>query len=441
MFNVAVRRSLSVALAFSMSALTGCGSGSATADADAATQVTVTCPDGTVIHGTLSDCPASTPTPPASPPQETSTIDGAAPIDDNFDRALGIEPTHYGTAANGNRGGIASISTEEVGAFRFSCTPGQITYDDPIAFPGQAGKSHLHQFIGNTSANASSTYASLRQAGASTCDNRGQPYALNRSSYWMPAMLNGAGFVVPPDQVLVYYKRLPKTDSRCGSPDATHVGFCVNMPNGIKFIFGYDMGKMSGGPTDTKSWDQWSMNFQCVRRPTRETVAGTGVYQTLAEAAAVCPVGQWIKADLDGPSCWDGKNLDTSDHRSHVVYPTGAMSGGGRYCDAAHPYRIPTIAYQWFFTVSADVANWRLSSDDMLAKMTGKSVVPGTTLHMDYFEAWSPAIKKVWHDHCIDEHRTCSNGDLGDGRQLKDAGEPVGGWTIQALVPVPQPRG
>lgn len=440
MFNVAVRRSLSVALAFSMSALTGCGSGSATADADAATQVTVTCPDGTVIHGTLSDCPASTPTPPASPPQETSTIDGAAPIDDNFDRALGIEPTHYGTAANGNRGGIASLSDDPVGAFRFSCTPGQISYDDPIAFPGQPGKSHLHQFIGNTSADANSTYGSLRATGRSTCDNRGQPYALNRSSYWMPAMLNGSGFVVPPDQVLVYYKRLPKSDPRCGPPDATHVGICVNMPNGIKFIFGYDMAKMSGGPADTKSWDQWAMNFKCVADKATRTEL-PGVYHTLAEAAAACPVGNWLKADLDGPPCWDGKNLDTPDHRSHVVYATGAaIPGAGRACDAEHPYRIPGIAYQWFFTVTPDVKSWRLSSDDMMAKM-GHPVVAGTTLHMDYFEAWSPAIKKEWHDHCIDEHRTCSNGDLGDGRQLKDAGEPIGGWIVQPLVPVPQPHG
>jgi hypothetical protein len=36
--------------------------------------------------------------------------------------------------------------------------------DDPTVFPGQAGKSHLHTFFGNTTTGAASTYESLRAA-------------------------------------------------------------------------------------------------------------------------------------------------------------------------------------------------------------------------------------------------------------------------------------
>jgi len=47
-------------------------------------------------------------------------------------------------------------------------------------------------------------------------------------------------------------------------------------------------------------------------------------------------------------SCWDGKNLDSPDHKSHVAYPaagpqtfTGSSVGGA--CPATHPVKIPQI--------------------------------------------------------------------------------------------------
>jgi hypothetical protein len=46
--------------------------------------------------------------------------------------------------------------------------------------------------------------------------------------------------------------------------------------------------------------------------------------------------------------CWDGKNLDSPDHKSHVAYPsngpatfTGSSTGGN--CPATHPVKIPQI--------------------------------------------------------------------------------------------------
>ncbi len=92
-----------------------------------------------------------------------------------------------------------SAAPDDVGAFRFICNASHLAYDDPIVYPGQSGKSHLHQFFGNTAADANSTYSSLRTTGNSTCNSQ-----LNRSSYWMPAMMNGKGQVVRPDYVSIY---------------------------------------------------------------------------------------------------------------------------------------------------------------------------------------------------------------------------------------------
>ncbi|MFG2043415.1 DUF1996 domain-containing protein [Dactylosporangium sp. NPDC048998] len=35
----------------------------------------------------------------------------------------------------------------------------------------------------------------------------------------------------------------------------------------------------------------------------------------------VCPQGSQIQRILDFPSCWDGKNTDSANHRSHIVFP------------------------------------------------------------------------------------------------------------------------
>src|SRR5436190_8376748 len=54
------------------------------------------------------------------------------------------------------------------GVFATLCRFSHEAPDDPIVYPGQAGKSHLHTFFGNASTDAASTYDSLR-ASDTTC--------------------------------------------------------------------------------------------------------------------------------------------------------------------------------------------------------------------------------------------------------------------------------
>ena len=185
------------------SAQSAASSGDATTAAVAKTALTTTSTTSTTTTSSTS----------------TSTLaSSVTPIADNFDTSAGITTASWGLPA--------SMGSDPVGAFRFNCGAGQLLYDDPIMYPGQPGKSHLHQFYGNLGVNASSTYTSIRTTGDSTCaPTPGAP--VNRSGYWMPAMLDGAGNVVRPDRVLVYYKRLPKTNSRCTRTNVGAQGDCV----------------------------------------------------------------------------------------------------------------------------------------------------------------------------------------------------------------------
>lgn len=359
--------------------LTACGSDSpASSEAGAAP---ITTPTTTVTTGATAPTPM--PTPPAATTVLAASLLGEADILDNFD------PTSWLVT------GEQPHPSGSPGAFRFTCAAGHLSRNDPIVYPGQPGKSHLHQFFGNTGTDANSTYQSLRTTGGSTC-TRSTGDSPQRSAYWMPAMLDGVGNVVKPDWMNTYYKQLPASDPECANTvvsltDYVHpgaaIGRCIPIPNGIRFILGYDMTTMKGGPADLNSRDSAAMGFDCMRKS--DQYSYTGLKRTMADMVADgrCPVGAWLRAYLTFPSCWDGKSLDSPNHRDHIVFPPQSR------CPQSHPYKIPEVAISAFFTVDANflAGKWRLASDEMMP-----GAVPGSTLHMDYWEAWSPAIKAIW---------------------------------------------
>lgn len=375
--------------------------------------------------------PVPVPVPPPPAPVPPPVIDPNVPttglpmVADGLDTNALLVPS-WGTGAIPASAGPPDKGNP--GAFRLICQAAinnaglaaMIKYDDPIVYPGQPGKSHLHQFFGNTKADAFSTYESLRKTGESSCAN-----ALNRSAYWMPAMMDGKGFVVPPDYVTIYYKRFPKGSADCFKQAK---GGCVDLPRGLRFIFGRNMLNMAELPTG-------AAYFNC-----DGPGAIPGHYPDIPTAAKNCPVGARLGAVINAPDCWDGKNLDSPDHRKHVAY---AAWIGHSYaeCPSTHPYVIPAFTMGAWFTTDATLDrsgtwdgtfnSWHLSSDDM----PGMPMKPGTTFHADWFGAWSDSVLKMWHDGCLDKLLNCSGADTGTGLQLKQAY--ADNWGPRPRVPVP----
>ena len=348
-----------------------------------------------VREPTPSPTPAPTPAPaPGGNPMGVQL----ASIASNFDVNAELVPS-WGTGAI-----PASAVPDVVGAFRFICNASHLAYDDPIVYPGQPGKSHLHQFFGNTGTNANSTYASLRTTGSSTCNS-----PVNRSAYWMPAMMNGKGGVVKPNFVSIYYKRRPKTDPLCAKIGVA----CVDLPRGLRFVFGYNMLNPAQTPTG-------AAYFNCQGKGSTP-----GHYRDIVTAAKNCPVGAQIGAIIGAPECWDGKNLDSADHRSHVAYPA-YIGKAYAQCPATHPYVIPTFTMGAWYSTDADLdrsgswspatPTWHLASDVMAGMPMMK---PGTTLHADWFGAWDDTVMNMWASNCVDKLLNCSGGDLGNGKQIK----------------------
>jgi hypothetical protein len=231
--------------------------------------------------------------------------------------------------------------------FQANCGVTRDLPDDPIVKPGQPGASHSHTFMGNTTTDAFSTLASL-QAGGTSCIAPG-----DKSGYWMPTMYNGSQTADPIGRQVIYYKT--------NLIDYTSVR---PFPPGLRFVVGSPTA--SAAEFLAASYEGW----EC----------GDSYYNS--DIPPNCPAGTQLNIRYQAPSCWDGKYLDTPDHKSHMAYPVA-----GR-CTTAHPVALPMIEFKMAFPVSGDLSNVRLSS--------GR----GYSFHYDFFNAWDPATLAALVNHC-----------------------------------------
>ena len=103
----------------------------------------------------------------------------------------------------------------------------------------------------------------------------------------------------------------------------------------------------------------------------------------------VCPSTGWITMEIDFPSCWDGRALDSSDHRSHMAYPTGDV------CPATHPVQVPRLV------LFRNVNQYAGPLDD-ISLSSGSAA----SLHADVVSGWDPQV----FDRLI---RACAGRDCG----------------------------
>lgn len=397
----------------------------------------VLCPDGSTVIPPAT-CPELPP--PATPPGDIFAVDinGLAPIVAYPDPSGGLDTWSFEHN---------SAAPDVVGAVRLTCGFAGVGYFDPKVFPGDhTGKSHLHQFYGNVSVTPDSTYESLRRNGKSTC-NYGD-VTVQRSAYWQPAMLDGKGNVVQPDHTTLYYKRRPLTDPVISAAPGTPItplrstdqkfaeGKGVDLPNGLFFIFGFDM--LTGTPPTG------NVQFGCyppggaaaITAKTIKAIADTGQ----------CVAGSQFVTRGEGPHCWDGKRVDSANHRDHMAYPSYGSWGYPR-CPLTHPFVTPTITLlsSWIIQPGDDLNLWSVSSDAMRPDLPA-----GSTIHFDIWPLWEPAVLKLGERGCMDLLLNCSSGRLNETIALKNAGQPqypdatgklVKSWANpRRLIPIPGPE-
>ncbi len=274
-------------------------------------------------------------------------------------------------------------SDGQPGSFRTVCTTSHFNFDDAIVFPGQQNATHLHMYFGNTEANFASTGASLAASGDATC--QGGP--LNRSAYWVPAVMDANGQARPAQYMLAYYKR-------AGDEDV------VPFPNGLKIVVGnamaHDVQPGREAPIDAGIDYRWYCGSPIT----------TGAYNA-GRLIPNCAQGDFLTLTLIFPRCGDGR-LDSADHKSHMAYP--AYYGGP--CPSSHPIRHPQLTYNIHWNNNdTNTAGWYLSSDDHRAH--GDGLLPGgTTTHADWIGAWHPDVLNTMTTGCFNAAHDCKGGTI-----------------------------
>ncbi len=272
------------------------------------------------------------------------------------------------------------------GDARTSCKFSHMKFDDPIVFPGKPGRSHLHAFFGNVSVDANSTSDTLVAAGNSTCNGG----IGNRSAYWVPAMIDTrTGTPVKPEGGGFYYKH--------GSIKGTLI---KTIPKGLRMIAGNSSNKTATGNPN-------AARFKCIGGPNNQNALyGPGIGN--------CDKGAELWSEVFFPQCWDGVNLDSADHKSHMAYPVYNPVTHIYYCPATHPYPIPSITYNIIYKVrdTDDISKWRLASDNYDPSLPG-----GYSSHGDYMFGWQKDVIEGLVQ-CSSKEVDCHSHLLGDGRWM-----------------------
>ena len=241
------------------------------------------------------------------------------------------------------------------------CNYSHSLMDDPIVYPGQPGVSHLHDFYGNTTTDAYSTIASLLAAGTTTCKNLGETAA-----YWVPALMYNDVLKTAP-VATIYYRS-----------STTPVAAIQPIPPGLVMIAG-DSHATGDQPLSVVGWS-----------------CGAGVsYPEAPNCGSTVDLALTVRF----PSCWDGVNLDSADHKSHMAYPVTDVYGNST-CPVDHPVSVPKIAINLHYVGVHDGTKVTLMSG------------PTYTAHADFMNAWDPATMADLTTRCINAGINCDVADV-----------------------------
>lgn len=320
----------------------------------------------------------------------------------------------------------ATASNSWRGILRLNCDFAHSNYDDPIVFPGETGAAHLHRFYGNTLVDANSTYESLFTEGESSC----QGNTLNRSAYWIPALLAPA--YDPATEARLFdrfgepaFKAVPAV---VGNDDEAHEVFYYSagvdeltsiktIPSGLVMIAGDHMGQPGN-----------EQDFSVARWHCQSWESSDANNPRWSSSIPECFAPDRLRLDIFFPSCWNGFDLDSYDHKTHLAYPNDTGGDLGTVCPDSHPVPIIRVSYHYAFGVKPDVFDpkssssrgWVLASD---MYQTSTAQPGGMSLHGDWFNAWHPEALEAVLKHCIQSALDCHDGNLANGYRLSGTRE------------------
>ncbi|WP_030238028.1 DUF1996 domain-containing protein [Streptomyces sp. NRRL S-455] len=314
---------------------------------------------------------------------------GNGPVAADFAPITSVQPdaSRPRQAADASRGSFATdCGVNENGLFNS---------DNIIAAPGVTnGAHHFHDYIGNQANNAFASDQDLANAETSCVDPG------DRSSYYWPVLRlqNGtqeqdadspgggiegnAGEIVTPKQVTLTFQGNPR-------------GKVTAMPRLLRIITG-DAKSFLNGPANANA--SWS----CTGLEDRQ----------LKDKYPLCPQGSDVVRTFKFQSCWDGRNTDSANHRTHMAFTDAA----GNCPSGFRP--VPQLVQRIVYDVDAPSLKdggrtTPLFAVDSFPEQLHKPV----TDHGDFINVFDEGLMREMVD-CINEGRTCGAGaEAGPGEE------------------------
>ncbi|KAJ7590217.1 WSC domain-containing protein [Mycena floridula] len=242
---------------------------------------------------------------------------------------------------------------------------------DPIVNPGKVS-GHVHSVLGGSNFRFQTTTANLRQSSCTSI-----PIPEDKSNYWFPHLYfqwSNGSFSSLTGGAVIYYLFSDTPGTTTAFPD--------------------DFRMLSGDPTlrtyDPSSYAQQAVTFLCL-----DFNGVTTRHNSLPNKA--CPSG--IRAQINFPSCWNGKDVDSPDHKSHVAFLSGGPDSGS--CkDPKFPIVLPRIFIEvyWASNTFDSLRNQAMNSTQPFVYSYGDRT--GYGYHADFINGWDKGVLQNAVDKC-----------------------------------------
>ncbi|GAA5887634.1 hypothetical protein JCM16303_001455 [Sporobolomyces ruberrimus] len=250
---------------------------------------------------------------------------------------------------------------------------------DPLTNPGGISQ-HVHAIHGGSNFNLDMDFAGARKGDCASCKVK-----QDMSNYWTPYLYfhwkNGSFTALREPGLLVYYLQRSHKDDE---------GEVLGFPEGMRML--------AGNPY-VRSYNDSSLmakaiGWNCLGGDT------LGMEKTRIPSLPPvnCPNG--LRAEIMFPSCWDGENVDSSNHISHMAYPFDNEAGP---CPPTHPKRVVTIFYEIVWDVDSFKDEWdnAMNTSQPFVVATGDPL--GYSLHGDFLNGWDVDILQKAVTECTAE--------------------------------------